>query len=74
MVETWSNIEGPDQRHRNKNMRKTGKERQGKGEGKDTLRQAEEGGGGTGTWRVLPELLGTLGAEWGGFPRGRGSW
>lgn len=34
MVETWSNIEPPDQRHRNKNMRKTGKERQGKGEGK----------------------------------------
>ena len=41
--------------------------------GKDTLGRQAEDGGGTGKRQVLPELLGTLGAEWGGFPRGRGS-
>lgn len=41
---------------------------------RDTIRKQAEDGGGTRTKQVLPEPLGTLGAEWGGFPRGRGSW
>lgn len=51
------------------------KEKKGtvKERGKDTLGRQAEDGGGTGKRQVLPELLGTLGAEWGGFPRGRGS-
>ena len=51
--------------------------KEGNGKGvvkKHNKKTGREDRGRTGTRQVLPEPLGTLGAEWGGFPRGRGSW
>lgn len=57
-----------------RNMLKLGTEGKGKTRKAEGEGQRKWVGWCTGARWGLPEPLGTQGAEWGGFPRGRGSW